>query len=73
LEVVLVGLNTGFKLGDLLFEISLLLNMVLLSNSDGTDQGGSNPSECDYINVSFHGKGCSNGVGGTQSFERWGF
>jgi hypothetical protein len=37
LEVVLVGLNAGFKLGDLLLEISLLLDMVLLPNSDGTD------------------------------------
>jgi hypothetical protein len=72
LEVVLVGLDMGFKSGNLLFEVSLLLNMVLLPNSDGTDQRGGNPSEHNCIDVSFHGKGCGDGAGGTQLLKRWG-
>jgi hypothetical protein len=73
LEVVFVGFNVGFKVGNLLFEVPLLLNMALLPNSDGTDQRCSDASECNGINVSFYGKGCGNGAGGSQMFDRWSF
>jgi hypothetical protein len=37
LEVVLVGFNVSLKSGNFLFKVPLLLNMVLLPNSNGTN------------------------------------
>ena len=72
LEVVFMGFDAGFKMGNLFFEVSLLLDMALLSNSDGTDQGSGNPLKCDGIDISFHGEGCGDRTRGPQSFEGWG-
>jgi hypothetical protein len=73
LKVVFVGFDAGFEVGDFLFEVPLLIDMALLPNSDGTDQGSGNSSECDGVDVGFHCKGCSDGTRGPQSFEGWGF
>jgi hypothetical protein len=73
LEVVLVGFDIGFELGNLFFEVSLLLDMVLLPNSDGTNQRGGNPLEHNCVDVSFYGEDCGDRMGGTQWFDRWGF
>jgi hypothetical protein len=70
LEVVLVGFNLGLKLGNPLLEVPLLFNMVLLPNSDGTDQRGGNPTEGNHVDVSFYGEGGGNRTGGTEAFER---
>jgi hypothetical protein len=70
LEVVFVGFNIGFKVGNFLFEISLLFNMVLLPNSDSTDQGGCDSMECDCVDISFYSEDCSDRVGGAKAFKR---
>jgi hypothetical protein len=69
LEVVFMSFNLGFKLGNLLFEMPLLLNMALLPNSDGTDQGGCNSMEGDCIDVGFYGEGSGDRVGGAKAFK----
>jgi hypothetical protein len=66
LKIIFVGINLGFKLGNLLFEMSLLCNMALFPNSDGTDQGCCNSLEHDCIDVSFKGEGISGRVGGDR-------
>jgi hypothetical protein len=68
-----MGFDVGFKMGDFFFEVPLLLNMALFPNSDDTDQRGGNPSESDYINVSFHGEGYGDGLRGSKAFNGWGF
>jgi hypothetical protein len=53
LEVIFIGFNLGFKSGNSLLEMPLLLDMVLFPNSDSTDQRGCNSMEGDCIDVSF--------------------
>jgi hypothetical protein len=59
LEIIFMGFDLGFKSGDTFFEMPLLFNMALLSNSDGADQRGCNPTECNCVNVGLYSKSCS--------------